>query len=169
MLVLFAVPVCFADEVIGIGLTKKITSLHEIRYSNDSIIYDPLDGYEIESVTLEVHWEVVNYTGSYKYSVYVDGSPSVDANFNETNSLITKSWDVTNKALNSSGSINTNIELYFLDSTNSGFDVPNCTAKFIVKLKPKTVANTTVKAPLPPIAILLTLIAIPIVALRKLK
>jgi hypothetical protein len=110
----------------------------------------------------------VNYTGSYGYVVHVDGSPWVECN-TETNPSITRSWDVTNKALNSSGSINTDIELNFWDSTTSGFDVPNCTAKFIVKLKPKTVANTTVKAPLPPIAILLTLIAIPIVVLRKLK
>ena len=169
MMVLFVLPVCFADEVIEIGLTKDVVSTHEVSYTNNSIIYNPPDGYEIESVTFEAHWEVVNYNGSYWYMVYVDGSPSIDGNLAETVSSITKSWDVTTKVLNSSGSINTDIELKFGDSTTSGFDVPTCTAKFIVKLKPKTVANTTVKAPIPPIAILLTLIAIPIVVLRKLK
>jgi len=164
MLLLFAIPICFAEEKeISIGLNKSVKP-HNVIYWNGSVVYNPPSGYEIDSVTLEAQWNVVNYTNCYE--VKLSSSNKIYNKTDETAPSMTISMDVTNYVVNSSGSIKTDIEFRFSDSVTEGFDVPNCTAKFIVKLKPKTTPGTTIKAPIPPLAIILALMAIPINRLK---
>ena len=170
ILLLFAIPICFAKEdVIRIGLEyEKNVSYYNIFYRNTSIIYSPTDGYEIDSVMLEAQWKVVNYSNTYKIEVRANNQ-RIYFNNNTNASSMNISIDVTDCVVNSSGSIKTDIEFAFSDSAAAGFDVPNCTAKFIVKLKPKTTPGTTIKAPIPPLAIILALMAIPIIALKRIN
>ncbi len=167
-LLLLSVQACFAGE--------DITLIDESKSDIDINLYKsgtyvPPNGEEIKKAVFEIHYEVSGFDPDYRKYVEVfagDSGYYSDDDYHATGTSKTVTFDVTNDVKD--GKLDYMVHIELRDNDYNTMNA-NVTAALHITYKSDTQNNNnqTTKAPIPLLAIILTLIIIPLITLRKIK